>query len=128
VNLVNKKSLFPDLRPNAFEGQANFVNPGLFLVNLGYDAELTPKLRSVLNVSYLAFTQTEVLELFLNQNNIDAPIGLDYSLGFVYRPFLNNNAIVALAGSALTPLGGFNDIYASPGTQLSIVTSLTLTF
>jgi hypothetical protein len=42
VNLTNRQSLLPDLRSSKLEGQSNFVNPGLFLVNGGIDFELTP--------------------------------------------------------------------------------------
>src|SRR6185312_4395078 len=42
VNLVQRLSLVPDLRSSKFQGQANFVNPGLFLPNLGADFDLTP--------------------------------------------------------------------------------------
>src|SRR5437867_3552310 len=50
VNIVNRFSLLADLRSAKDEGQANFVNPGLFLVGPGLDADLTPKLKALLNV------------------------------------------------------------------------------
>ena len=128
VLLTQKLSFLPNLRSNKFEGQSNFVNPGFFLVNVGYDAELTPKLKLLLNLNYLSFVHTETLEHFTNQNNIDAPIGFDYNLGIIYRPFLNNNAIIKLGAAALTPLEGFNDLFESPGTQYSFFTSLILTY
>ena len=37
----------PTLRTNKDEGQANFVNPGIFILNGAADVELTPKLRGV---------------------------------------------------------------------------------
>ena len=55
VNLKQADSLVPDLRAAKAEGQANFVNPGLELVNFGMDFELTPKLRLVSNVNLLWF-------------------------------------------------------------------------
>jgi len=70
VNLVNRASLIPNLRPSKTEGQANFVNPGLLLFNLGYDAELTPKTRLILNANYVRFINTTTLASFLNQGNI----------------------------------------------------------
>jgi hypothetical protein len=128
VNLVNAKSPFANLRPNKFEGQANFVNPGLYLVNAGLDADLLPKLRANLTVSYLGFAATDVLDHVLNQPAIGHAIGLDYGLGLQYRPFLNNQAILKLGAAALTPFAGFNDIYDSPGTQAMVFGSCTLTF
>ena len=45
VNLKQRFSLVPDLRSSKIEGQANFVNPGLQLWNVGADFDITPKLR-----------------------------------------------------------------------------------
>ena len=128
VGLVHKLSILPTLRSNKFEGQANFVNPGLILLNVGYDGELTTKLKTAINVSYLSFAHTEPLQNFLNQPNIGREIGLDYSLGFIYRPFLNNNALFTLSAAALTPFTGFIDIYDTKTTQFALAASLTLTY
>ncbi len=127
VNLVSRSSLVPNLRGNKTEGQANFVNPGLLLLNLGYLASLTPKLSLSLNGNYIRFINTAALSQFVNQN-VRRAIGLDYGIGMTYRPFLNNNAIVSFALNALTPLSGFNDLYESPGTQFSLSTSLIFTY
>ena len=111
VNLVNRESLLPDLRADKPEGQANFVNPGLFLFNIGADFDLTPKLRMITNVNFLWFDKTNVLEQFLFQGNIDRFIGVDPSIGFEYRPFLSNNVIALFGVSALLPGRGFRDLY-----------------
>ena len=58
VNLKQANSLVPDLRAAKAEGQANFVNPGLDLVNSGMDFEVTPKLRLVSNANLLWFDRT----------------------------------------------------------------------
>ncbi|HYP27681.1 MAG TPA: cytochrome c3 family protein [Blastocatellia bacterium] len=113
VGLVQPESLIPSLRSSKTEGQSNFVNPGLFLYNLGLDAELTPKLKGVLNVNYLHFHHPEPLEELLFQPGINRSIGLDYGLGFIYRPFLNENAIVSAGFSSLVPDAGFKEIYSS---------------
>ncbi len=128
VGLVQKFSLLPSLRSSKLEGQANFVNPGLILFNVGYDAEITPTLKTILNVNYLRFASTESLQQFVNQPAIHKTIGIDYSLGIIYRPFLNNNAIIVLGLSALTPLAGFKDIYESSQTLYAAFTSLVLTY
>ncbi len=128
VNLVQKNSLVPNLRSSKIEGQANFVNPGLLLFNVGYDAEITPKVKASLNVNYLRFVDTATLENFTNQNNIGNGIGLDYSLGIIYRPFLNNNAIFTFSFAALTPLDGFKDLYERSTTQFAFISSLIFTY
>ncbi|MBL8795916.1 MAG: hypothetical protein JNM56_18585 [Planctomycetia bacterium] len=111
VNLVNRESLLPDLRSSKIQGQSNFVNPGLFLFNLGADFDLTPKLRMINNVNFLWFEETQVLETFVFQSDINQSIGTDISTGFEYRPFLNNNAILLFGASVLIPGGGFRDLY-----------------
>jgi hypothetical protein len=111
VALVNPNSLLPSLRPSKEQGQANFVNPGLFLFNGGADFELTPQLRSVINVSWLRFHHTQPLELLLFQAPIRENIGLDYNLGLQYRPPLTDNIVVTGGLAFLTPAGGFKDIY-----------------
>ena len=128
VGLVQKQSLIPSLRSSKIQGQANFVNPGLWLFNLGYDAEVLPELKVALNVSYLRFAYTASLEEFVNQRPIRNDIGIDYGIGFTYRPLLNNNLILVLGIAALTPLDGLKDLYESPGTLFSAVTSLILTY
>ncbi len=111
VNLVNRESLVPDLRPSKFQGQSNFVNPGLFLGNVGVDLELTPKLRMINNANVLWFDKTDVLEQFTFQSHIRNFIGTDLSSGFEYRPLLNNNIIVTAGVSTLIPGQGFKDLY-----------------
>jgi hypothetical protein len=113
VNLVNRFSLVPDLRSSKTEGQTNFVNPGLFLYNVGADADVTPKLRLVSNVNFLWFEDTAVLEQFLFQAPIHRNIGTDLSLGFENRPFLNDNLILTGGVSSLVPGRGFKDIFDS---------------
>jgi hypothetical protein len=113
VALVEPRSLLPSLRSSKVEGQANFVNPGLTLYNVGVDADLTPKLRGFVNYNYLRFNRTEPLELVLFQPQIRHEIGHDFGLGFIYRPLLNENVILAAGASALKPGRGFTDIYSS---------------
>ena len=127
VNLVNRNSFIPNLRTSKEQGQANFVNPGLFLYNVGVDMELTPKLRLISNVSYLQFADTESIRLILQDNEIERDIGIDYSVGLQYRPDLNNNIIFTVGGAALAPGEGFKGIYGSE-TVYSVFTALTLTY
>lgn len=112
VNLVNRMSLVPDLRSSKFQGQSNFVNPGLFLVNVGVDFDLTSKLRMINNCNFLWFDKTEVLETFIFQERVRRRIGTDLSMGFEYRPFLNNNVLIIGGVSGLIPGSGFDDLFA----------------
>jgi hypothetical protein len=132
VNLVNQFSLVPDLRSSKTEGQVNFVNPGLFLYNVGADAELTPQLRLVSNANFLWFESTNVLEQFLFQAPIHRDIGTDLSIGFENRPLLNDNLILTTGVSALVPGQGFRDIYdpmvGSVGTLFATFLEVVATF
>jgi Carboxypeptidase regulatory-like domain len=110
VNLVNPGSLVPDLRTSKTEGQANYVNPGLFLYNAGVDVDLTPKLRLFLNENLLFFARTDPLELLLFQSNIHTGIGADSGIGLSYRPPLSENIVITGGVDALAPFQGLRDI------------------
>ncbi len=111
IALMNPASLLPSLRSNKEEGQANFVNPGLYLFNLGADFNLTPKLRAFVNGNYLRFDRTEPLELLLFQRPIRHSIGTDLGVGVEYRPPLSENIVLTGGISSLVPGRGFEEIY-----------------
>lgn len=111
VRLVNDRSLVPNLRSSRIQGQSNFTNPGLLLLNAGVDFDITPKLRMINNINYLMFDKTEVLQTYVFQRDIDRRIGLDVSCGFEWRPFHNDNVIALFGVSALLPDDGFKDLY-----------------
>jgi len=111
VNLKQPNSLVPDLRTSKTEGQANFVNPGVFIAGLGAEIELTPKLRSFLNVNYIHFVETDSIKTALLTDQVAGDFGWDLSLGFQYRPLLTDNIIVSAGVGTLLPGRGFRDIY-----------------
>jgi len=111
VGLVQPNSLLPSLRSSKTQGQANFVNPGIFIYNGGVDVELTQRIKAVVNVNYLRFHRTEPLELILFQNRFRHDIGFDYSLGVAYRPFLINNFTLTFGANSLQTGRGFRDIF-----------------
>ena len=125
VALVGRNSVIPSLRSSKSEGQASFVNPGIFLYNAGLDAELTPKLRTTLNVTLARFESTETLRRVLFQDSVSKDIGLDYSVGAQYRPWLTDNAIVSAGISVFSPRRGFKqlltgDLLYSPFVMLTL--------
>ncbi|MEO1995820.1 MAG: HEAT repeat domain-containing protein [Planctomycetaceae bacterium] len=111
AGLTQRLSLVPDLRGSKTQGQSNFVNPGLQIVNLGMDFEITPKLKAITNTNFLWFDETAVLEQFVFQSDIDPQIGTDLSLGLEYRPLLNDNVQLIGGVSMLIPESGFDDLY-----------------
>ena len=125
--LTTEGSLLPSLRSSKEEGQANFVNPGIFLANAGADFDLTPKLKGFANFNFLRFERTEPLEFLLFQSPIRHTIGEDFGLGVEYRPPLTENFVITGGASALQPGQGFKDIYTSR-TLFSLFGSVKFTF
>jgi hypothetical protein len=113
VLLKGPGTLLPNLRSNKFEGQANFVNPGLMLAGVGMDLEVTPKLKTILNANYLRFDKMETLEALLFQPDLGKTIGIDLGLGVLYRPLLSENILIIGGLTGLLPGSGWNQIYRS---------------
>jgi len=117
VNLVQRNSIFSDLRSSKIQGQSNFVNPGLWIINAGVDFDITPRLRMINNANFMWFDKTAVLEQFTFQGELDREIGVDLSTGFEYRPLLTNNVIMLFGASTLIPTNGFKQLYNGFGTD-----------
>jgi hypothetical protein len=111
VGLKQGGSLVPNLRSSKTQGQANFVNPGVYLWGLGTDIDVTPKLKAFLNLNYIRFAETDPLRTALLTDKIDRELGLDLSLGIQYRPFLTDNVILSAGWGVLLPGRGYKDIY-----------------
>ena len=127
VALTNPGSLLVSLRSNKEEGQANFVNPGIYVFNAGADFNLTTKLRAFVNANYLQFDRTEPLEILLFQSRIRHSIGTDTGMGIQYRPPLTENVVITGGVSNLVPGAGFEDIL-NKRVLISGFTTIRLTF
>ena len=127
VLLNTPGGLIPSLRSSKEEGQANFVNPGLFLASTGADFHIAPKWKGFANFNYLRFERTEPLEFLLFQSPIHHPIGEDFGIGVEYRPPLSENIVLTAGASALQAAQGFKDIYTGR-TQFSLFGSAKFTF
>jgi len=124
VNLTQRNSLYADLRSSKIQGQSNFVNPGLWVVNTGADFEITPRLRSINNVNFLWFDKTNSLEVFTFQDRIDRDLGTDLSTAFEWRPRLNNQIIILGGASTLLPASGFRQLYNKIDTKVKPLSSV----
>jgi hypothetical protein len=113
VALNSGDSFLPDLRSSKDEGQSNFINPGLFLYNAGADAKLTQTIKLIGNVNFLQFVRTEPLIFLQQQAGIRRTIGVDSSVGVIYRPLLSDNIVVTAGTAVLAPGRGLRDIYNS---------------
>ncbi len=127
TGLKGRNSLYPDLRTSKEQGQANYVNPGLLLYNIGADFDVTPKLKVITNASYLMFDSVDSLNTLLYDGHISRSIGYDLSVGIQYRPLNSQNIILTGGVACLIPADGFIDIYRD-GTLYSGFLSATLTY
>jgi len=127
VALTNPGSLLASLRSNKEEGQANFVNPGIYIFNAAADFNVTPKLKAFVNANYLRFDRTEPMELLLFQRGIRHSIGTDTGMGIQYRPPLTENIVITSGVSDLVPGVGFRQIL-NGRVLVSAFTGIKLTF
>ncbi len=127
VGIVGGDSLVPSLRSSKIEGQANFVNPGLFIYNAGVDADVTPKLRVFTNLNLIRFQYTKPLEVLLFQAPIHAGVGADMGVGIKYRPRLSDNITVTAGFNTFFPFQGFRDI-STDKTLYSLFTNVRFQF
>ena len=127
VTLSGQNGVLNSMRSLKTQGQSNFTNPGLLLLGIGADFDLTPKWRATLNANQLWFDDTAVLEAARNQGGIDKSIGTDLSISLTYRPFTSQNVVLRLAASALLPAKGYKSLYGND-TPYSILANLVLAY
>ena len=130
VTLSNRNGVLPSLRSSKDQGQSNFVNPGLALVGMGADADLTPQLRLLGNISKLNFINTNVLGVLRNQAPPSTDLGVDISFGAQYRPYMSQNIVLNASAAALLPGKGLKQLYEEDkrGAQYSVLVNLLLTY
>jgi hypothetical protein len=128
IALSGQNGVLNSLRPNKFQGQSNFTNPGIVLFGLGADLDITPQIRASLNVNQLFFAETAVLEAARNQSDLRRRIGADLSMSITYRPFTSQNIVLRLAGSMLVPQKGYKDLFGSEDIPYSVFANLILAY
>jgi hypothetical protein len=129
VALVQPHGMLPDLRTSKELGQSNFDNPGLRLLGVGADFDLTPRSRLSGNLNELWFDNTATLEAARQQANIARSIGTDASVAWIYRPFFTQNIVIRLSGAALRPGTGFKNLFGTEhSTYYSVLANVILTY
>ena len=111
VALSGRNGILNSMRSSKEQGQWNFTNPGIWLIGLGVDLDLTPKWRLSVNANHLRFDETEVLEAARNQGPVDEEIGQDVSVSLTYRPFMTQNIVVRGSYAKLIAGDGFKDLF-----------------
>jgi hypothetical protein len=122
--------VLPSLRSSKDQGQSNFVNPGLTLIGVGADADVTPRLRVLGNVSMLKFNHTATLSVLRNQLISAKQLGTDVSVGVQVRPFMSQNVVISASAAALLPGKALKALYDEDkrGAQYSVLLNAVLTF
>ena len=128
VTLSGQNGVLNSLRPNKLQGQSSFTNPGVALIGLGADLDVTPQLRVSLNANQLFFADTAVLEAARNQGNIHRRIGADLSMSITYRPFTSQNVVLRLNGAILVAQRGYKDLFGNDDSPYSVFANLILAY
>jgi hypothetical protein len=129
VVLHGGNSLIPDLRSSKEQGQSNYDNPGLRLIGIGADFDLTPRNRLSANLNEYWFDNTSVLEALRAAAPIDRNIGTDASVAWIFRPLFSQNVVFRLSGAMLLPGTGFKNLYGTEHSQYySVLADMTLTY
>ncbi len=131
VALSGRNAVLPALRSSKEQGQSNFNNPGLQLIGVGMDIDITPEIRLSSNVNYLEFDNTSSLEFLRNQGDIDPEIGWDISAALIWRPLFIQNIVIRASGAMLVAGDGFKALYETGRDQdlfYSVLINLLLTY
>ncbi|WP_086607854.1 hypothetical protein [Erythrobacter donghaensis] len=131
VAVNGRNGILNSLRSSKEQGQSNFNNPGLMLVGVGADFDLTPQLRLSANANHLWFENTATLQVLRNEGSIPREIGFDLSAAAIWRPKANQNLVFRLSAAALVAGDGFQDLFATRGGGqefVSILANVVLTY
>jgi hypothetical protein len=130
VALNGRNGVLADLRSSKDQGQSNFVNPGVALIGVGADLDLTPRWRLIGNLNELWFANTAALSVLRNQGTIDKSIGTDLSAAVQFRPLFNQNIVLNASAALLFPGKGMKQLYDvdSGKPQYSILFNILLTY
>lgn len=126
TRLSNGFSFLPNLRNKNFQ-PSNFVNPGLWLGNVGLDAVLTTRWQAQLNANYYDFVHPEAVA-FQAGKPVGRHLGKEVSLGLLYRPLIVDNVILTFGTAAFDPGGGITSLSGSNDPLYTFFTALTAVY
>jgi hypothetical protein len=131
IAVNGRNGILNSLRSSKEQGQSNFNNPGLMLLGLGADFDLTPEFRLSANANHLWFENTSNLEVLRNEGSIPKEIGFDLSAAAIWRPKATQNIVMRLSAATLVAGDGFRDLFDNLGGQkefYSILANVVLTY
>ena len=107
--------------------QANFINPGMLLANIGLDVIFTPKLFFETNFNYFQFLQSEI-PVGAGVTILDSKsLGFEVNGAFNYRVFLNENVILQAGVNAFFPQDGGKSVLALQGIDEDLILTGNIT-
>jgi hypothetical protein len=131
IAVNGRNGLLNSLRSSKEQGQSNFNNPGLMLLGMGADFDLTPEFRLSANANHLWFENTSNLEVLRNEGSIPREIGFDLSAAAIWRPKATQNIVLRLSAATLVAGDGFRDLFDNLGREqkfYSILANVVLTY
>ncbi|MCL6251492.1 hypothetical protein M3P36_10620 [Altererythrobacter sp. KTW20L] len=131
ISLNGRNGILNSLRSSKEQGQSNFNNPGLMLVGLGADFDISPELRLSANANHLWFENTSSLQALRVEGSIPRDIGFDLSAAAIWRPQATQNIVARLSAAALIPGAGFRDLFDNFNDHrayVSVLANVTLTY
>jgi hypothetical protein len=105
---------------------SNNVNPGLFLLNTGFNANLTARAQLQMNFNYYQFVDSNPLEVANKLAGVSKDLGTEVNLGLVYKPLMIDNIAFALGASAFFPGHAILDLNKSQDTLYTVFGDITL--
>jgi hypothetical protein len=126
-DLKSRDSLLPSLRSASDSGQSNFTNPGLNLMGIGVDADVTPRWRVSVDANQLWFDQPNALSALLQRPLRSKAIGTEFAVNSFWRPWNNQNLILRVSAAALVPGAGYRELYTG-GQPYSVFAFLLFTY
>ena len=131
ISLNGRNGILNSVRSSKEQGQSNFNNPGLMLVGVGADFDLTPELRVSANANHLWFENTTVLETLRVEGTIPRDIGFDLSSAVIWRPLATQNIVARLSAATLLAGRGFRDLFDNvhdTRAYVSVLANVTLSY
>lgn len=128
VALASRNGLLANLRSSKEQGQSNFDNPGIQLLGVGADFDVTPQSRISTNINELWFSDTEILKAARATADVGRNIGTDVSVAWIWRPYNTQNMILRVSAATLLPGQGLKDLFGEDTKYYSVLGNLILTY
>ncbi len=126
-DFTRANSYYPSFR--GANAPANYINPGLQLVNLGSDFNLSPRVQFAVNLNYMRFNEVGP---YTNRIVIlDRDAGIEGNVFVRWKPFLrqiNENLVFDNGFSIMNPLPGVRGAFQSSGYVYSTFTAVRFIF